>query len=102
MKQAGAPKVIVDGEVLELDPHRKLVQTWRARFSPQSEAEGFTKLTYEIEPGPEGVCRLTVIHELDGAPIAAAQVSGQIPGAGGGWSFVLSDLKALLETGSRM
>jgi uncharacterized protein YndB with AHSA1/START domain len=42
------PDVIVDGEVVESDPPRKLVQTWRMLMDPQSEAEGFTRLTYEI------------------------------------------------------
>lgn len=36
------------------------------------------------------------------APKTAAQVSGKIPEAGGGWSFVLSDLKTLLETGKAL
>ena len=38
-------------------------------------------------------------HELDGAPQTAAIVGGEHPEMGGGWSFVLSDLKTLLETG---
>lgn len=44
----GMPEVIVDGEVIEADPPRKLVQTWRLVTSPEIMAEGFTKLTYEI------------------------------------------------------
>ena len=32
----------------------------------------------------------------------AAQVSGEIREAGGGWSFILSDLKTLLETGTSL
>ena len=43
--------------------------------------------------------RTAVTHELTGAPKTAAQVSGKIREAGGGWSFILSDLKTLLETG---
>ena len=45
---------------------------------------------------------LTVTHELTGAPKTAAQVSGKIREAGGGWSFILSDLKTLLETGKAL
>ena len=48
---AGAPEVVVDGEVIESDPPRKLVQTWRMLMDPEMQAEGFTRLTYEIEPG---------------------------------------------------
>jgi uncharacterized protein YndB with AHSA1/START domain len=102
MKAYGGPDVIVDGEVIESDPPRKLVQTWRALWDPGMVAEGFKRLTWEIEPGKGGVTSLTVTHELDGAPKTAEQVSGKIKEAGGGWSFVISDLKTLLETGKAL
>jgi uncharacterized protein YndB with AHSA1/START domain len=98
------PEVIVDGEVLEADPPRRLVQTWRMLMDPTTAAEGFSRLTYEIEgPGPDGVCRLTVMHELAGKPALADLVAGSEDfgaAGGGGWPWVLSDLKSLLETGS--
>ena len=102
MKQHGAPDVILDGEVLEADPPRRLVQTWRVLWDPALAAEGFTRLTWEIDEGPPGISKLTVTHELERAPRVAAQVSGAIREAGGGWSWVLSDLKSLLETGKSM
>ncbi len=110
MKQSGAemghpvPDVAVDGEVIELDPPRKLVQTWRMLMDPTMIEEGFTRLTYEIEEGQNGVSKLTVIHQLDGAPTLASLLAGEFEaqGAGGGWSFVLSGLKTLLETGEAM
>ena len=98
------PDVVADGEVLEADPPHKLVQTWRMLMDPQTEAEGFTRLTYEIaETGP-GVSKLTVTHDLEGAPRLALFVGGgmESDGAGGGWSEVFSDLKTLLETGRGM
>jgi len=49
------PDVLVDGEVIESDPPRKLVQTWRSLMDPATAAEGFTRLTYEISPGGKGV-----------------------------------------------
>ena len=109
MKQASAamgwdlPEVIVDGEVHELDPPRRLVQTWRMLMDPTAAAEGFSRLTWEIEgPGQDGVCRLTVTHDLAGMPSLYAMTSGDNEfGAmgGGGWPWILSDLKTLLETG---
>jgi uncharacterized protein YndB with AHSA1/START domain len=99
MKAYGGPDVVVDGEVIEADPPRKLVLTWRPLWDPAMVAEGAKRLTWEIEAGEGGVSILTVTHELSGAPKTAAQVSGKIKEAGGGWSFVLSDLKTLLETG---
>ena len=50
----GMSGVIVDGEVLESDPPKKLVVTWRMAIDPSMAAEGFTRLTYEIEEGRGG------------------------------------------------
>lgn len=99
MKSMGSGDVIIDGEVLESDPPHKLVQTWRALFTPETTAEGFTRLTWEIVE-QYGLTRLTLTHELVDAPLAAEQVAGNLADAGGGWPFVLSDLKTMLETGS--
>jgi uncharacterized protein YndB with AHSA1/START domain len=99
MKAHGMADVIIVGEVIESDPPRKLVQTWHPIWDPQSAAETATRLTYEIAEQPGGVCRLTVTHDLAGAPLVATMVSGEVENAGGGWSYILSDLKTLLETG---
>jgi uncharacterized protein YndB with AHSA1/START domain len=97
------PDTILDGAVVESDPPRRLVQTWRMLMDPTTAAEPFTTLTYEIEEAKTqpGVCKLTVTHELSGAPATAAMVAGtDDAGAGGGWAWLLSDLKTLVETGS--
>ncbi len=67
-------------------------------------AEGYSRLTYELEERDGGVTKLTLIHDLEGAPLLENLVSGAMEdqGAGGGWNWVLSDLKSLLETGSRL
>ena len=98
------PDVVVDGEVQEVDPPHKLVTTWRMLMDPESAPEGFTRLTYEIAETNGGVCRLTVTHELENAPRLALVVGGGLEdtGAGGGWAWVLSDLKSLLENGAPM
>jgi uncharacterized protein YndB with AHSA1/START domain len=100
-RAGGAPDVAVDGEVLEVDPPRRLVQTFRMCMDEEMVAQGFTRLTYEIDALPTGATRVTIVHELEGAPRLAALLSGEFEaeGAGGGWAFVLSDLKSLLETG---
>ncbi len=104
MRSLGAPEVAVDGEVVEVDPPHRLVQTWRMVMDDALAAEGFTRLTYEIEARPGGVTRLTVVHELDGAPQLAHLVAGggEDQGAGGGWSWALSGLKTVLETGTTL
>jgi uncharacterized protein YndB with AHSA1/START domain len=99
MLEHGSPEAVIEGEVIEVDPPHKLVQTWHALFGPETAAEPFTRLTWEIEECGGGIAKLTVTHDLQGAPITAASVTGAIPNAGGGWSFILSDLKTLLETG---
>ena len=98
------PDIVVDGEVIESDPPHKLVMTWRMAMDPSLAAEGFTRLTYEIAEGRDGVTRLSVIHDLTGTPGHATMVAGdqQGPGAGGGWTWILSDLKSLLESGAPM
>jgi uncharacterized protein YndB with AHSA1/START domain len=80
----------VEGEVLEADPPRKLVHTMLAHFSPEAEAEGTTRVRWDIEQ-VEDSCRLTVTHDemREGA-------NDQIYG---GWPMILSGLKTWLETG---
>jgi uncharacterized protein YndB with AHSA1/START domain len=83
----------VDGEVIEASPPTRLVTTWRALYDPETAAEPFSRVTWEIEPAGDGVTKLTVVHdELEAAPKTAENVAG-------GWSYVLSGLKTLLETG---
>jgi len=99
MKQHGVPDgPIVTGEVIEVDPPRRLVQTWHMRWDPELAAEGPRTVTWEIEE-QYNLSRLTVTHDVTDAPQTAAQVAGEVPNAGGGWSLILSDMKTLLETG---
>jgi uncharacterized protein YndB with AHSA1/START domain len=101
MRASGAPDLGLDGEVIECDAPRRLVQTWRMVMDEGMTAEGFTRLTYEIDPGDGDVTKLTVTHDLTGAPRLYGLMNGEFEdqGAGGGWAWVLSSLKTLLETG---
>jgi uncharacterized protein YndB with AHSA1/START domain len=81
-----------DGEVLECDPPRRLVFTWRSLYDPELAAEPPSRVTYEVEEDEPGVCQVTVIHDrLEKSPKTADAIEG--------WSFILSGLKTLLETG---
>jgi len=103
MRAMGLPDVIIDGEVLECSPPNRLVQTYRWLFTEETKAEGFTKVTWEIEQTEAGFTRLTVTHELAGAPAMAAAVAAKFSNrGGGGWNWILSDLKTLIETGKIM
>lgn len=95
------PDVIIDGEVLESDPPTRLVQTWHFLMDPATAGEPATTLTWEIEEAKmqAGVCKLTVTHELTDAPATSRMVAGtEDEGAGGGWAWILSDLKTMIET----
>jgi uncharacterized protein YndB with AHSA1/START domain len=100
------PDVIIDGEILVSDPPRLLRTTWRMLMEPTAAADDFTTITYEIEALSAGYCALTVTHDCANSPTTFAMVTGS-NGAppdqgGGGWPWILSDIKSLLETGSRM
>jgi uncharacterized protein YndB with AHSA1/START domain len=98
MRAHGSPDVIIEGEILEAEAPRKLAQTWNPLFGSPITEEAVTRLTWEIEEA-YGASKVTLTHELDGAPLTAGLVGGSVPDMGGGWPFVLSDLKTFLETG---
>jgi uncharacterized protein YndB with AHSA1/START domain len=53
-------RIADSGEIVEIEPHRKLVLRWRNEFKLELHAEGFSRMTYEIEPMGEAV-KLTII-----------------------------------------
>lgn len=83
------------GAVLEFDPHRRLVVSWQNHLFPEFDAEGYSRLTYELEKIGESV-KLTVIHEMDRPD------SKLIDKVSHGWPHILSSLKSLLETGESL
>ena len=88
-----APGPLVDGINIEVDPPRRLVQSFHAHWSDHADASGTSRVTWEIEPVADS-CRLTVIH--DELPADAA------PDLYGGWPMILSGLKTWLETGTEL
>jgi uncharacterized protein YndB with AHSA1/START domain len=81
---------IAEGENLEVDPPRRLVQSFRALWSDEVKAAGTSRVTWEIEQVGDS-CQLTVTH--DQLPEGASSELW------GGWPMILSGLKTLLETG---
>jgi uncharacterized protein YndB with AHSA1/START domain len=84
---------LIEGENLELDPPRRLVQSFRALWSDDVKRAGTSRVTYEIEPVGDSCC-LTVTHDQLHADAN--------PELYGGWPMILSGLKTLLETGERL
>jgi uncharacterized protein YndB with AHSA1/START domain len=82
-----------DEEVLESEPPTRLVHRFVAAYDPDMGAEDPSRVTWEIEPQDDGITKLTVVHDqLENAPKTAENVAG-------GWMYILSGLKTLLETG---
>jgi uncharacterized protein YndB with AHSA1/START domain len=91
--RSGVPGVveIASGENVEVDPPRRLVQTFTALWSDDVRSEGTSRVTWEIEPVGDDSCRLQVTHDQLGA-----EANSEL---WGGWPMILSGLKTLLETG---
>ena len=88
-------RVIDVGEIKEIDRPRRLVLTWRNQLFPQMHAEGYSRLTYELEPTGDAV-KLTLTHEMD------VPESTLIDATSKGWPGILASLKSLLETGESL
>jgi uncharacterized protein YndB with AHSA1/START domain len=89
----GGGALILEGENLEVDPPRRLVQNFRALWGEDVKSEGTSRITWEIQPIGDS-CRLTVTHDQlrEGA-------NDQLYG---GWPMALSGIKTLLETGEML
>lgn len=90
--KASVPGVvdIASGENLEVDPPRRLVQSFTALWSEEVQKEGTSRVIWEIEPVGSS-CRLRVTHDQLGE-----DANNELYG---GWPMILSGLKTLLETG---
>jgi uncharacterized protein YndB with AHSA1/START domain len=81
------------GEIVEVNPRRRLVIRWRHEKNPELKAEGESLCTMELEPSGSAV-KLSIIHTIEREP------SKLIGAVSGGWPKIISNLKSLLETGS--
>jgi uncharacterized protein YndB with AHSA1/START domain len=90
---ANGSMLLATGENLEVDPPRRLVQSFTAVWSEEVRAEGTSRVTWEIEQ-VEDSCRLTVTHDQ-----LRENANGELYG---GWPMILSGLKTLLESGESL
>ncbi|HSJ43328.1 MAG TPA: metalloregulator ArsR/SmtB family transcription factor [Euzebyales bacterium] len=86
----GFDGALLQGENLEVDPPRRLVQSYRALWSDDAMAAGTSRVTWEIEPVGDS-CHLLVTHDQ-----LPEDAGGDLYG---GWPMILSGLKTWLETG---
>ncbi|MCB0113071.1 MAG: SRPBCC domain-containing protein [Caldilineaceae bacterium] len=92
--QDGSP--IVEGEVIVSDPPNRLVHTYHSLWPPMNE-DAPTRVTWELTAMPGGVTRVTVVHEDFQGETATYQGLQS-----GGWAWILSNMKTVLETGESM
>jgi uncharacterized protein YndB with AHSA1/START domain len=88
-------RVMDAGQVVDIEPHRRLVLSWRNEFKPELSAEGYSRLTYLLEAQGDTV-KLTVMHEIN---VAGSKF---IEAVSNGWPQILASLKSLLETGASL
>jgi len=91
-------RVADSGEVLEIEPHKRLVVSWRNEFRPELHAEGYSRLTYQLEQQGDMV-KLMVTHEMPDLPPGPSKF---IDAVSSGWPAILSSLKSMLETGESL
>jgi uncharacterized protein YndB with AHSA1/START domain len=85
-------RIFDTGEIVEVDPPKRLVLKWRNELRPELKSEGYARCTIDLEP-MAGAVKLTIHHEMDRAE------SKLIGAVSDGWPRILSNLKSLLETG---
>jgi uncharacterized protein YndB with AHSA1/START domain len=83
------------GEIIEIEPERRLVLSWKHEVTPELRDEAASRLTYELEPVGQSV-KLTLTHDSD------TPNSKLIDAVSQGWPHILSSLKSLLETGESL
>ncbi len=93
VRHDGAPGPLIEGENLEVDPPRRLVQTYHAVWGEDVAAEGTSRVTWDIQPVGDS-CRLSVIHDQ-----LREDADEHLYG---GWPMILSGLKTWLETGREL
>jgi uncharacterized protein YndB with AHSA1/START domain len=88
-------RVADSGQVLEIEPEKRLVLSWRNEFNSEMREDVYSRMTYELEQQGD-VVKLTVTHESE-------KLDSKLIGAvSNGWPMILASLKSLLETGESL
>src|SRR5215472_3068429 len=87
---------VVDGEILDVDPEKRLVMTWSAHWGDSVANDRASRVTYELSAAGPSTTKLHVVHDDFDGPTATYTESTS------GWPLLLSSLKSLLETGKAL
>lgn len=84
---------VVDGEIIEIEPERRLVMSWKAHWDESVAKDRPSRVTYELSAAGPATTKLHLVHDdFDGQ---TATYKGSVAG----WALMMSSLKSLLETG---
>jgi uncharacterized protein YndB with AHSA1/START domain len=83
----------VDGQILEVEPEKRLAMTWRAHWGEAVSKDPASRVTYELSPAGPSTTKLRMVHDDFESENATYRESAA------GWPVILSSLKTLLETG---
>ena len=83
---------VVDGEILEVEPGKRLVMTWKAHWDDSVAEDPPSRVTYELSQAGSAT-KLHLVHDDFDRPTATYTGSTE------GWPLMLSSLKSILETG---
>jgi uncharacterized protein YndB with AHSA1/START domain len=87
---------VVDGEVVDVDPEKRLVITWSAHWDEKVGRDRASRVAYQLEPAGPSTTKLHLVHDdFDGE---TATYTGSVEG----WPVLLSSLKSLIETGKAL
>src|SRR5215510_2451192 len=84
---------VVDGEILDVEPGKRLVMTWQAHWDDAVGKDRASRVSYELLAAGTATTKVRIVHDdFDGA---TATYTGSIAG----WPLMMSSLKSLIETG---
>jgi len=83
----------VTGEILEIEPERRLVLSWEAHWDAEVSKDRASRVSYELAPVGPKTTRLALRH--DGFEVRTPTYTGSIDA----WPMLMSSLKSLVETG---
>ena len=84
---------VVDGEIIEIEPQKRLVMSWKAHWDDSVAKDRASRVSYELSAAGPSTTRLHLVHDDFEGPTAT--YSGSVDG----WPLMMSSLKTLVETG---
>jgi len=102
MLAIGLPEVVIDGEVIEHTHHAAGTDV-SLPVHRGEQGGGIYPRHVGNRADDGGILQTHVTHDMEGAPLMASATASKFDQqGGGGWTWIISDLKSLLETGKSL